>query len=204
MTDLHISPLAASDAEELARLHREAFPSFFLSSLGVPFLRQFYGGFAEDSSAVALVARDSSGRAVGAVVGTVEPSGYFSRLLRSRLLPFGVAAARAVLRNPRAASRLVRAVAYRGTEAAPSAGALLSSICVAPTYQGTGAGRLLLGDWERAVVERGTMAAHLTTDADANDGVNAFYQAAGWRLHDTFRTREGRLMNTYTKHLRSS
>lgn len=204
MTDLHIEILTSEDARELARLHRAAFPSFFLSSLGEPFLRQFYAGFADDDSAVALVAKDSSGRAVGAIVGTVEPAGYFSRLLRSRLFGFGLASARAVFRRPRSASRLVRAVAYRGSEAAPSGGALLSSICVSPSVRGTGAGRLLLDRWERAVSERSVETAFLTTDAEANQAVNAFYQAAGWQLDGTFCTREGRPMNRYTKRLRSS
>jgi ribosomal protein S18 acetylase RimI-like enzyme len=202
MTD--VRSLVAADADELARLHREAFPDFFLSSLGVPFLRQFYAGFADDASAVGLVARDGRGRAVGAVVGTIEPAGYFSRLLRSRLVGFGLASARAVVRRPRAAARLLRAVTYRGSDAAPSEGALLSSICVSPAARGTGTGRLLLQAWEQEVADRGVGVAFLTTDADDNDAVNAFYRGAGWRLDETFRTREGRAMNRYTKSLRSS
>jgi GNAT superfamily N-acetyltransferase len=205
MTDLRISPLSsADDADELAHLHRAAFPTFFLSSLGVPFLRQFYAGFADDPSAVALVARDPSGRAVGVVVGTVEPAGYFSRLLRSRLMGFALASALAVVRHPRAASRLARAVAYRGPESAPTEGALLSSICVSPAARGTGTGRLLLARWERTVADRGVGAGYLTTDAEANEAVNAFYRTAGWHLEDTFLTREGRPMNRYSKQLRGS
>ena len=204
MTDVHIGPLTRADADELAHLHLEAFPGFFLSSLGVPFLRQFYAGFASDASAVSFVARDASGAAVGAVVGTVEPAGYFARLLRSRLLGFGWASLRAMVRRPRAAARLVRAVAYRGSEAAPTEGSLLSSICVAPTRRGTGTGRLLLREWEREVASRGVGLAFLTTDADNNDVVNSFYRSEGWRLDYTFRTREGRHMNRYTKSLRSA
>ena len=205
MTGLRISSLtSADDADELAHLHRAAFPTFFLSSLGVPFLRQFYAGFADDPSAVAPRCRDPSGRAVGAVVETVEPAGYFYRLLRSRLVGFSIASARAVLRHPRAASRLVRAVAYRGPESAPTEGALLSSICVSPTARGTGTGRLLLNQWERAVADRGVRAAYLTTDAEANAAVNDFYRTAGWHLDDTFHTREGRPMNRYTRRLRGS
>lgn len=203
MSDLRVSSLTTADAEELAHLHRTAFPTFFLSSLGVPFLRQFYAGFADDASAVALVARDPGGAAVGAVVGTVEPAGYFSRLLRSRLVGFGVASARAVVRHPRTASRLVRAVAYRGSEAAPDGGALLSSICVSPAARGTGTGRLLLQHWESGVADRGVEVAFLTTDAEANESVNAFYRAGGWLLDGSFTTREGRPMNRYRKRLRS-
>jgi len=204
MTELRISPLTTADADELARLHRASFPGFFLSSLGEPFLRQFYTGYAQDASAVALVARDPGGRAVGAVVGTVDPAGYFSRLLRSRLLGFGIASARAVLRHPRAAARLLRALTYRGSDAAPRAGALLSSICVAPAVRGTGTGRLLLREWERAVINRGIAVGFLTTDAENNEVVNAFYRSEGWDHNETFRTRDGRPMNRYSKDLTHS
>lgn len=199
-----IESVRPTDVKELARLHRAAFPTFFLSSLGTPFLRQFYAGFAEDPRAVALLARDRSGAIVAAAVGTVEPRGYFGRLLRARLIGFGLASLVAVIRQPRAAVRLARAVTYRGEDAAPTEGALLSSICVVPATRGTGVGRQLLDEWEREVARRGVLVAFLSTDAEGNAPVNAFYRAAGWHVGATFRTREGRLMNRYSKSLRSS
>ena len=52
MTSLTTGPLRPSDVAELARIHREAFPTFFLSSLGEPFLRQFYAGFVGQRASV--------------------------------------------------------------------------------------------------------------------------------------------------------
>ena len=99
--------MAASDVPVLARIHREAFPGFFLSTLGAPFLVQFYRGFLQDDTAVAVVARDKHGMPLGAVVGTTEPSGFFGRLIKHRWPGVAMASARAVLRNPTSASRLV-------------------------------------------------------------------------------------------------
>ena len=194
--------LTSADVRSLARLHREAFPGFFLSTLGEPFLVQFYRGFLTDDSAVSVVARGADGRVRGAVVGTTEPAGFFRRLVKSRWPGFVLASARVVVLNPRAAPRLLRAVRYRGETPAGCQGALLSSLCVDPSLQGTGVGRQLVEAWTREVASRGVVdMAFLTTDAEDNSGVNRFYQAQGWVLSDSYATREGRSMNRYMKTL---
>jgi ribosomal protein S18 acetylase RimI-like enzyme len=195
---VRIGDLRADDVPVVARLHRAAFPGFFLSSLGEPFLVQFYRGFLTDPTAVTAVARDDGGTILGAVVGTTEPAGFFGRLLRRRFAGFVLASARAVLRHPTSAPRLLRAVTYRGDAGSTADGALLSSIFVVPAAQGSGAGQALLAAWARAAADRGAGAAFLTTDAEDNDRVNDFYVAQGWALADSHRTREGRLMNRYT------
>ena len=199
--EVFVVPMAASDVRDLARLHREAFPGFFLSTLGEPFLVQFYRGFLQDDTAVSVVARDGHGMPLGAVVGTTEPAGFFGRLLKHRWPGFALASAQAVLRNPSAASRLVRAVRYRGEAPAGEDGALLSSICVDPAAQGGGIGRLLVDEWTRVAAAKGAKGAFLTTDAIGNDAVNGFYRSGGWKLTDSYQTSEGRSMQRYTKRL---
>jgi len=196
-----LGPLTSADVRPLARLHGAAFPGFFLSSLGEPFLVQFYRGFLTDESAVTVVARAEDGTVLGAVVGTTEPAGFFGRLVRSRWPGFALASCRAVLRNPKALPRLLLAVRYRGPDDTASGDALLSSICVDPTAQGAGVGRQLIAAWTDRIAARGADRAFLTTDADDNDAVNHFYHEGGWTLAQTYRTREGRLMNRYTTKL---
>ena len=196
-----LGPLTPTDVRPLARLHREAFPGLFLSTLGEPFLVQLYRGFLTDDSAVCVVARGADGSVQGAAVGTIEPVGFFGRLVRNRWPGFILASVRAVVSNPKAAPRLLRAVRYRGENRAGAQGALLSSICVDPAIQGAGVGRTLVETWTHEVASRGIDTAILTTDADDNDAVNRFYQAQGWALSDKHTTREGRSMNRYTKRL---
>jgi len=150
-----LGPLGKADPEPLARLHREAFPGFFLSSRGEPFLVQFYRGFLDDDTAVTVVARASDGTVLGAAVGTTHPAGFFGRLLRRRLVGFATASARAALRDPRRIPRLLRAVRYRGDTAGEHDGALLSSICMDPVAQRSGVGRRLLTAWLDGTAERG-------------------------------------------------
>lgn len=193
-----LGPLTPADIRPLAHLHRSAFPDFFLSGLGEPFLVQFYRGFLMDGTAVTVVARGADGSVQGAVVGTTEPAGFFSRLAKRRCLGFALASARAVVANPKSAPRLLRAMRYRGDAPTGSEGALLSSVCVDPTLQGSGVGGRLVEAWAREVADRGVDAAFLTTDADNNDAVNRFYQARGWVFSENYATLEGRSMNRYT------
>lgn len=196
-----VGRMTAADVHELARLHRAAFPSFFLSGLGERFLVQFYRGFLADPTAITVVIRDDDDRIGGAVVGTLEPAGFFGRLLRRQWPGFLAASAAAVLRSPSCAPRLLRAVRYRGGLAGADGSALLSSICVDPAQQGRGLGRRLIGAWTAEATARGARSAYLTTDAQDNDAVNAFYRAGGWELKEQSVTPQGRRMHRYTRSL---
>lgn len=198
---VQLGALTPADVHPVARLHRSAFPTFFLSTLGEGFLVEFYRGFLTDDSAVTVVARDAGGSVQGAVVGTTEPAGFFRRLLVNRWRGFLVASIRAVFVHPAAAPRLLGALRYRGDTPGSAGGALLSSICVAPSAQGTGLGRRLVDAWTHEVSARGVETAYLTTDAEHNDRVNHFYQAGGWKVSDHYTTQQGRAMNRYTKSL---
>ncbi|MFG2057324.1 GNAT family N-acetyltransferase [Micromonospora sp. NPDC048930] len=189
--------LRPDDVRSAAALHLRAFERFFLSTLGEPFLREFYAGFVRDPDAVTAVARDPDGRLVGTVVGTVAPELFFRRLLRQRGPRLALASVPAVLRRPAVALRVLRGVAYRGGVPVETRGALLSSICVDPEAEHGGHGRRLIDAWWREVRRRGVTSAYLTTDADGNDRVNDFYRRAGWTLRGSWATREGRRMNCY-------
>lgn len=188
-----------TDAGALAALHRDAFPEFFLSSLGTAFLRQFYLGFASDPTAVSTVAVTEDGEIVGSIVGTLEPAGFFSRLMKSRLIQFGAISAWESVKRPRIIPRLFRAVSYRGDAGPPVNGALLSSICVRKDQRGQGTGKAMMQQWALSAANSGAQQGYLATDADENDGVNRFYQSLGWDLDSTYSTPEGRRMNRYVR-----
>lgn len=200
MIDYAIAP---EDAPLLARLHQRAFPDFFLSRLGEPFLVQFYLGFIDDPTAVVVVVRGDDHHPQGVAAGTTNAPGFFGRLLRRRLFGFVRASARAVLRYPSAAPRLLKAVLYRGDVPQGHEGALLSSICVDPALSGRGIGSVLLSGWTMRARDMGVERAFLTTDAEGNDAVNAWYQRAGWVVADQFVAAGGRLMNRYEFNLRT-
>lgn len=201
---MQLMPLTRGDVDDAARLHLHAFPDFFLSQLGERFVREFYRGFLADGS-VTVVARRDTGSLAGVAVGHVRPQGFFARLLLRRWYAFALASLRLVLTRPSQVPRLLRAVTYRGeTGDYTPAGALLSSICVDPALRGQAVGSTLLGAWVEQMHEAGATTAYLVTDADDNDGVNGFYLGAGWDLHHSYATPEGRMMNCYVLPPRSA
>jgi len=195
---MKIQPLAHEHLEAVVQLHLDAFPSFFLSFLGPRFLREFYNSFLYDPQGIAYVACDEQGRILGAVVGSLDPHGYFKRLLKRRWWAFALASLRCVSRRPSDAPRLFRAIFYRGESPPGPVRALLSSIAILPAARGRGVGRALVLCWVEEAKRRGAPGCYLTTDAVENHTVNAFYKALNWKLEHTYTTREGRRMNRCT------
>lgn len=189
--------LRKDDLREAARLHRSAFPQFFLSQLGEPFLREFYRGFLSEGS-ITAIARGEDGRMQGVVVGHIEPTGFFKRLVIRRWYAFAAASISLAVRRPSVIPRLVRALSFRGQGGhTEQAGALLTSICVAPQAESSGLGQTLLDCFKSSVIRLGGTRAFLTTDAENNQRVNDFYVKSGWTLQETFATPENRAMNCY-------
>lgn len=195
--DIEITALSSSHINSVVHIHLKAFPDFFLSFLGPRFLGEFYGSFLVDAQGVGYVALSSSGKVVGAIVGPIDPGGYFKRLLKRRWWKFCVASIAAVVQRPSCMSRLFRAFFYRGDAVEGLQRALLSSIAVDPNVQGAGIGKKLVECWIKEVSRRGATGCYLTTDADGNDKVNAFYQGLNWRIDGVYLTPEGRRMNRY-------
>jgi ribosomal protein S18 acetylase RimI-like enzyme len=192
-----ILPLARRHITEAVRLHMRAFPGFFLTFMGSRFLAEFYRAFLSEPTAVAVIAENDAGCVCGAAVGALNPAGFFKRLLLRRWWAFCLTGMTAVVRQPAIVPRLFRAVRYRGESPPGEPRALLSSIAVAPEAQGKGVGRLLVERWVAEARARGARGCFLTTDADNNEAVNAFYRKLGWTVESTHTTPEGRRMNRY-------
>ena len=75
------------------------------------------------------------------------------------------------------------------------------SLAVGPSARRSGHGRSLVTAFAEECRKRGVEAFCLTTDADGNDAVNAFYASLGFSLARSFVTPEGRRMNEYLMRL---
>jgi ribosomal protein S18 acetylase RimI-like enzyme len=205
LTGWTVRPATPADAERVAKLHVEAFPGFFLTELGVRFLKRMYASFAGNADAICLVAvaNDRDGSVFGFVAGTVRPESFFSRMLRRQGLAYALDAFPALARHPlRVAKRLLRGLLYRGEkpDGIPGA-ALLSSLAVSPGKRGSGVAGGLVDAFCREVRARGASAVYLTTDRDENPRANAFYQRLKFILHDQLTRSTGRGMNRYVRTL---
>jgi ribosomal protein S18 acetylase RimI-like enzyme len=189
--------MTVEDVREVARVHVDAFPGFFLTFLGAGFLCELYRGIVRDPAGIAFVA-EHDGVCTGFVAGSAEPSGLYKRLIKRRLVAFGFHAGIAFLRRPSIAPRLLRAFTRLSEAPTPASGrAELMSLAVLPGNRGSGIGAGLMEAFVSAVRSRNGAAVFLTTDALDNDAVNAFYTRHGFTVSRRFATPEGRQMNEY-------
>lgn len=185
------------DIDQVVRIHQASFPGFFLSFLGPRFLSLYYLGVCEAPEGIAFVSLNLSGDSAGFVVGTTNPRGFYTRLLKRDWLRFSVASVNALLRRPSAIRRVSRALLHPSQNPSGDEVAGLFSIGVSPELQGTGAGKKLVQAFLGEAKRRSCRQVFLTTDRDDNDTVNAFYRKMGFRVEREYTTPEGRRMNEY-------
>lgn len=191
-----------ADVPNIVAIHQQAFPGFFLTTLGPRFLTRFYAAMTGSPDALCLVIEREYG-IEGFIVGPLHPAGYFRRLLLRQGPGFLRDALPAMLRNPGAVVRRVfRAVRYRGEAPVAWPGAaLVSSVAVAPGAVGSGAAGALVERFCAEAAARGTTHVYLTTDVVDNPAANRFYQKHGFVVESVIVRPDGRAMNRYLRPL---
>lgn len=182
--------------KKIAELHKKAFPSFFLTQLGVPFLRTLYTGYMEDSNSEIIVAEEE-GELVGFITYSNDYPQFYKDLIKNHLIKFGFCSISAAIRHPSFIKRLLGAFKKSENVVKKEKYVELASICVDPRIESKGVGSRLI-DYLKDIVDFTTYAyINLETDADGNDSVNRFYVKNGFKLEREFTTLEGRRMNEY-------
>ena len=92
----------------LAKLHMTAFPNFFLTQLGLPFLKTLYRGYMEDENSGIIVA-EINGKLAGFIAYSNEYSEFYKGLLKRRLIQFAFCSLLAVIKHPFFFKRLLGA-----------------------------------------------------------------------------------------------
>jgi ribosomal protein S18 acetylase RimI-like enzyme len=196
-----IRAMTELDVTEVASLHLETFPAFFLSFLGRRFLKLLYQSIVRDPMGIAFVSTGDDDRLLGFVAGVTQQAGFYSRLARKRMIGFAFASAGAALRRPSIIPRLWRALKRSDEARGSTADGSLMSIGVSPAAQSRGIGRDLVATFAAEVRRRGIDRFCLTTDQAGNEAANAFYVSIGFTVARTFVTPEGRVMNEYLMRL---
>lgn len=188
--------MTRTDIEDVVTVHLRAFPGFFLSQLGPPFLLLLYKELLNDPSGIALVCKHNQ-EVLGFVAGTTEPQGFYKRLLIGKWISFARASLVPTLRHPGFVPRLLNAFRKTGDEAVDEGCGLLMSVAVDPQCQSKGVGTELVHGFLVECRKRGLSSVHLTTDRLDNDYTNRFYLRLGFTVSNIITTPQGRSMNDY-------
>ena len=188
-----------ADLDGVVEVHKMAFPGFFLTRMGRPFLRAYYQAVLDFDDSIALVGcDDDAGALLGFAVGFRNPRGFYELFARRRrqLLP---AIFFAVLRDPVLVREILRNMRRVEAQAREPVNAVeLSSIAVG--HAGAGVGGQLLDAFAAQAGESGANSLFLTTDADENDAVRRFYERRGF-TPDGYEVRGDRRLCRYVRAL---
>ena len=186
-----------NDLPGIVNIHQKAFAHFFLTRLGGEFLRKYYSLVLNYHSGVMLVGEEQS-TLQGFACGFVNP-GEFYQLMWHNRRTFALPVLSALVHQPSLIKKVLNGVQRIHTAALewPPRSCELSSIAVAPETAGNGFGKTLIRAFLAEARSMDARCVYLTTDADGNDAVNAFYRDAGFQHTRRFLQHEGRWMNEY-------
>ena len=190
----NVSKMNTKEISRIAELHKAAFPAFFLTQLGLPFLKSLYAGYIEDDESGIIVAEEEN-RLVGFVAYSKNYPLFFKKLVKHHLIRFAICSIGATIRHPSFARRLLGAFKKSDSVVKREQYVELASICVDPSMEKKGIGSSLI-DYLIEMVDFNKYAyINLETDAIDNEDVNRFYKNKGFRLEREYTTPEGRKMN---------
>jgi ribosomal protein S18 acetylase RimI-like enzyme len=186
-----------NDLPGIVDIHQKAFSHFFLTQLGGEFLRKYYGLVLDYRAGIILVS-ERPGVLEGFACGFVDPAEFYQLMWRRRGT-FALPVLSALVRRPSLATKVLSGVHRIQTPESewPARSCELSSIAVAPDTSGNGLGKTLMRAFLAQARSMDAQCVYLTTDADGNDAVNAFYRDVGFKPTRRFLQRKGRWMNEY-------
>lgn len=196
-----IHKASAKEIDDIVSIHKQAFPSFFLTELGTGFLRLYYRSVMKHKDGVLLVCMLDE-TLIGLCAGTVLSAGFNTRLVKSNFIQFGLESLRLLFTKPKSLFHLMKNMSKVDASVGDNGNyAELLSIAVDPKQQRSGGGRAMLQALELEVKSRGSKEISLTTDYDDNEKAVGFYNSLGYEPWYDFVTYPNRRMFRLIKQL---
>ena len=196
---MDIRELTAEDRElvsTIARLHQKAFPDFFLTRLGLTFLKTLYKGYLDDKDSGVIIAEET-GTIKGFIAYSNDYPRFFKGLIKHKIIKFAWCSFLVVMRHPSFAKRLLGAFKKSESVKKTEKYVELASICTDPEAEGKGIGTALI-DHLKSIVNFNMYAyINLETDGENNEKANRFYLKNGFQKEREYITAEGRRMIEY-------
>ena len=190
-----IRKATAADVNPIVAIHNQAFPDFFLTTLGNRFLQLYYKCMCNCEDAITLCAEDN-GEVKGFATSSYYSHGFNSMLIKKNLFKFGLLGVELLFTKPKAILRLAKNLDKKAEGNAMEDNgeyAELYSIAVMPGNQGSGIGKKLLIATEEDVAKHNRKIS-LTTDYYNNEKTIGFYHSLGYQDYYEFVTYPERRM----------
>ena len=194
--------VTSEDINSIVEIHLEAFPNFFLTSLGRSFLRTYYSSSLRSKNCIAVCLIDDKNEITGFAFGTKQSKGFHKNIIKENLIKFILEISKIILTKPKAFIRL-----YKNLEKPKTVNddngdyAELLSIGISSKYKGKGLGKLIIDHFENEVLNKGCKKLSLTTDFYNNDDVINFYKSKNYNVYYDFINYPNRRMYKMIKQL---
>lgn len=198
---MRIIKCSLDSSNQIVNIHLQAFPEFFLTSLGKRFLKTYYKSVIADQTGISLGLINDKNEFVGFSVGTNISKGFHKRLVKKNILPFLVQGLIILFINPKSILRLIKNFDKGNNKDDDGNYAELLSIAVSPEAKGAGIGKEMIAQFEAEAKAKGCIKVALTTDYFNNDDVIAFYKKSGYEVFYEFTTYPKRRMYKLIKNL---
>ena len=195
-----VRTISFKDLDALVLVHISAFQGFFLTKLGVSFLKYYYRSVLKSKQGILLGAFIDE-ILIGFCAACRRSAGFNASLIRDNLLGFILIGFKLIFTRPLAMLRLIKNLSKTGEHDDNGEYAELMSIGVYKTVQNSGAGKLLLTSLESLLKKDGIRRLSLTTDVENNENTLAFYSKAGFKEMYMFVTYPQRKMHRLIKDL---
>jgi len=189
------------DSTTLAEIHIQAFRDFFLTELGLSFLKTYYRSVVCNEVSIALCAVENDGEIVGFATGALCSRGYNRRVILGNKWPFFYQTLVLIFTRFNGLIRIVKNFRKANNSLDNGEYAELLSIAVLPKAKGSGVGKLLLEGFVAEVRKNGGKKVTLTTDYYNNDSVIEFYIRNGFQVFYDFVAYPQRRMFKMIKYL---
>ena len=203
MNDILIRKANKNDVKVIVSIHQQAFPDFFLTTLGSRFLQLYYKCMCKCEDAVTLCAEED-GVVKGFATSSYYSHGFNTAFIKKNLFKFGLMGVELLFTKPKAILRLAKNLDKKAEGNAMEDNgeyAELYSIAVKPGNQGSGIGKKLLIATEEDVAKHNRKIS-LTTDFYNNEKTIGFYHSLGYQDYYEFVTYPDRRMWRMIKELK--
>lgn len=193
--------LNLTDIDQIVVIHNLAFKGFFLTSLGVSFLKTYYSSCIKSTQTIAIGLFNEKDGLFGFAIGSKKSSYYHKKILLENLWLFFISLIKISLARPKIILRLLFNLNKAPQKQDLKDYAELLSIAVIPGKKGSGFGKLLLNNFESKVKSIGVEKCALTTDFYNNDSVINFYKTNDYKIYYDFVSYPNRKMYKMIKNL---
>lgn len=201
---MDIKVVKQSDISQIISIHQEAFPDFFLTSLGDNFLYLYYSSICKSLEAVFLCVKDEKDTIIGFAASSLNSNGFNSRLIKRDLFSYLLLSVKLAFSSPKSLIRLIKNLSKTSDKIKDDGNyAELFSIGVRHNFQGKGVGGNLLKQTEE-MIQASISTTHrlsLTTDYYNNDSALCFYKSKGYEVLYDFISFPNRRMYRLIKQL---